>query len=89
VAVIFYDGKVFSGIICLVLTDCDGWLSRDDRAFFAISDYHADQRADKTSRASDPGSMKSDLTHHRKRNRLLQESEYVSIENRAAFSDML
>ncbi len=34
----FTMGKFFSGMICLV--------------FFAISDYHADQRADKILRAS-------------------------------------
>jgi len=46
-------GKFFSGIICLVLQlTVIGWLPATIWAFFAISDYHADQRADKIVRAS-------------------------------------
>jgi uncharacterized membrane protein YqaE (UPF0057 family) len=41
-------GKFFSGIICLVLQlTLIGWLPAAIWAFFAISDYHADQRAAK------------------------------------------
>jgi uncharacterized membrane protein YqaE (UPF0057 family) len=49
----FTMGKFFSGIICLVLQlTLIGWLPAAIWAFFAISDYHADQRADKIVRAS-------------------------------------
>jgi uncharacterized membrane protein YqaE (UPF0057 family) len=49
----FTMGKFFSGIICLVLQlTVIGWLPATIWAFFAISDYHVDQRADKIVRAS-------------------------------------
>ena len=52
VAVIFYDGKVLFGIIIVLQLTVIGWLPATIWAFFAISDYHADQRADKIVRAS-------------------------------------
>ena len=49
----FTMGKFLSGIICLVLQlTVIGWLPAAIWAFFAISDYHADQRTDKIVRAS-------------------------------------
>ncbi|HEX3494183.1 MAG TPA: YqaE/Pmp3 family membrane protein [Methylocella sp.] len=51
--VFFTMGKIFSGIICLVLQlTLIGWLPATIWAFFAISDYHADQRTDKIIRTS-------------------------------------
>jgi uncharacterized membrane protein YqaE (UPF0057 family) len=49
----FTIGKFFSGIIGFVLQlTVIGWLPATIWAFFAISDYHADQRTDKILRAS-------------------------------------
>jgi uncharacterized membrane protein YqaE (UPF0057 family) len=48
----FTMGKVGQGFICLIL-QCTivGWLPATIWAFFAISNYHADKRADRLERA--------------------------------------
>jgi uncharacterized membrane protein YqaE (UPF0057 family) len=49
----FTMGKFFSGILCLVLQlTIIGWLPATIWAFFAISDYHADQREDRIMRTA-------------------------------------
>ncbi|MGH6851804.1 MAG: YqaE/Pmp3 family membrane protein [Methylocella sp.] len=49
----FMMGRVFSGIICFALQlTFIGWLPATIWAFFAISDYHANQRTDKILEAS-------------------------------------
>ena len=48
----FTMGKIFQGIICLILQlTLFGWIPATIWAFVSISNYHADQRTEKVLRA--------------------------------------
>lgn len=55
----FTMGKVLQGIVCFIL-QCTviGWLPATIWAFFAISNYHADQRTDRVIQAIQQSSQR-------------------------------